>query len=72
VSPCLIYGITEINVPYPADRLRSLEDENRRLSNTLVACLDDINGIRLSQVSRSVRLKHLTHVQATEVLSGRV
>ncbi|GJE91066.1 hypothetical protein PsYK624_072140 [Phanerochaete sordida] len=35
------------------DRLRTLEDENRRLSDTLHACLEDIGSIRSSQSSRT-------------------
>lgn len=35
------------------DRLRGLEDENRRLSDTLHACLEDISSLRSNQSSRA-------------------
>ncbi|PSR76158.1 hypothetical protein PHLCEN_2v8656 [Hermanssonia centrifuga] len=35
------------------ERLRVLEDENRRMSDTLHSCLEDINGLRVSQTQRT-------------------
>ncbi|KAI0343196.1 hypothetical protein BDW22DRAFT_1356795 [Trametopsis cervina] len=35
-----------------AERLRTLEDENRRLSETVHSCLDDINSLRSSTAPR--------------------
>lgn len=44
----------DANRTFIGDRLRNLEDENHRLSDTLHACLEDISTLRSSQPPRTV------------------
>lgn len=42
--------------PYTGERLRALEEDNRRLSESLHSCLEDITSIRSSAAPRPVSL----------------
>lgn len=51
----MFYSINLANCS-TGDRLRTLEDENRRLSDSLSSCLDDISSVR-----NSIQLKPVRH-----------
>lgn len=53
--------------PLPGDRLRSLEEENRRLSDSLHLCLEDVSSVRNSIISQrsQVRASHKFPRRAT-------
>lgn len=53
------------------DRLRHLEDDNRRLSDNLQSCLEDVSSVRNSMVSQRPQVRFLSHLTSSASLMHR-
>ena len=55
----------------PAERLRALEEDNRRLSESLHTCLEEITSLRSSAAPRPVSVYMVLHCLVLNCLQGR-